>query len=95
MILITAARLIGLKHDGHLDFVWVTFFVVIAAEVGLMLVPITAFRALYVAKARNVRAHRTITTFNWYHKSKSAVVEMTSTMSRNSRGRGMFNGENS
>jgi hypothetical protein len=88
MVLITAARMIGLKHHGHLDYVWVTFFVVIAAEIGLMLVAITAFRALYVAKAKNVRAYRTITTFNWYHKRKSAVVKMISTVSRNSRGRG-------
>ncbi|KAM7193862.1 hypothetical protein V8F33_007548 [Rhypophila sp. PSN 637] len=73
IIAITVARIIGLQWKGKLDSVWETFFTTIAAETGLTLVAITAFRTLYVAKAKNRRAQRTINTFNWY-KIRSAIL---------------------
>lgn len=80
MIIITAARMIGLKHDGQLDYIWEIFFIAIAGEIGLMLVAVTAFRALYVSRAKTV-GHQTITTFNWYHRSKSVVQKLISSFS--------------
>ena len=65
LIAITITRIIGLQWKSKLDSVWEIFFTTLAAEVGLTLAAITAFRALYVSKAKNRRVHRTINTFNW------------------------------
>lgn len=82
IIAITIARIVGLQWKGKLDSVWETFFTTIAAETGLMLVAITAFRALYVVKAKNRRArNRTMNTFNWY-KLRSAILHPWSTTQR-------------
>lgn len=78
MIIISAGRIIGLKHDGKLDYIWETFFIVIAAEIGLVLVAVTAFRALYVSQKKE-RSHETITTFRWYNKGKSALFKILGT----------------
>lgn len=78
MIGITIARIVGLTWEGKLDSVWETYFIVVAAEIGLTLVAVTAFRALYVSKAKNRNVQKTITTLNWYQKGKSAVVHLIS-----------------
>jgi hypothetical protein len=58
--------------------VWETYFIVLAAEVGLSLVAITAFRALYVSKAKNRHLHDTIKSFNWYKKGRSVILRIVS-----------------
>jgi hypothetical protein len=86
MVIITVARIAGLKWKGKLDSVWETYFIVLAAEIGLTLVAITAFRALYVSKAKNRRVHETITSFRWYNKGKSAWKFITKTTGKSPPG---------
>jgi hypothetical protein len=80
MIGITVTRMVGLKHNGTVDVIWATYFVVVAAEVGLTLVAATAFRTLYVSKAKS-HVQQTITTLNWYHKSKLTLLEFIGSIS--------------
>jgi hypothetical protein len=80
MVIITVARIAGLKWRGKLDSVWETYFIVIAAEIGLSLVAISAFRALYVSKNKDRHVNKTITSFGWYNKGRTAlwrVITMT------------------
>jgi len=80
MIIVTATRIIGLKHHDKLDYLWETFWMVLAAEIGLTLVAMTAFRTLYVNKMQS-RSHETIKTFNWYNKGKSTLLKFLSGLS--------------
>ncbi|KAF2635431.1 hypothetical protein P280DRAFT_473831 [Massarina eburnea CBS 473.64] len=84
-ILTTVVRLIGLRHKSQMDYIWTIFFMVVGAEVGLIMVAITAFRALYVSKVK-VRGQQTIATFNWYHKSKSAFLKIIGPISGKPQG---------
>jgi hypothetical protein len=79
MIMVTAARIGGLKHHGKLDYLWETYFIVVAAEIGLTLVAVTAFRALYVARVKT-RSNDTITTFRWYGKGRYAFRKIISSI---------------
>ncbi|KAK4168393.1 hypothetical protein QBC43DRAFT_310179 [Cladorrhinum sp. PSN259] len=75
MIVITVVRITGLRWRGKPDSVWETFFIIMAAEIGLSLVAVTAFRELYVSKTRHRRQADdgdNIRSFGWYGaKSKS------------------------
>ncbi|KAJ4347927.1 uncharacterized protein N0V89_009299 [Didymosphaeria variabile] len=73
MVIITIARIAGLKWRGKLDSIWETYFIVIAAEIGLSLVAVSAFRALYVSKSKDRHVNKTITSFRWYNKGHAAV----------------------
>ncbi|KAF2726487.1 hypothetical protein EJ04DRAFT_453258, partial [Polyplosphaeria fusca] len=73
MVIITVARIAGLQWKGKLDSVWETYFIVIAAEIGLSLVAVSAFRALYVLKNKDRHVHNPITSFGWYNKGRIAV----------------------
>jgi hypothetical protein len=85
MIAITIARIAGLKWKGKLDYIWESYFIVIAAEIGLVLGAVTAFRALYVSKAKDRQVQKPITTLNWYYKGKSAIRNVFSTHTRNGK----------
>ena len=57
MIIFTVTRASGLEWQGKLDVLWEVYFQIVAAEIGLILVSTTAFRALYVSRAaRNQQA---------------------------------------
>ena len=51
VIIFTVTRASGLQWQHKLDFLWEVYFQVVAAEVGLILVSMTAFRALFVSRA--------------------------------------------
>ena len=51
VIIFTVTRVSGLVWQGKIDFVWTLYFQVVPAEVGLILVSMTAFRALFVSRA--------------------------------------------
>lgn len=52
MVIFTVTRASGLEWHGKLDVLWEVYFQIVAAEVGLILVSVSAFRALFVARAR-------------------------------------------
>ena len=51
IIMITVTRASGLVLQGKIDVVWEVYFQIVPAEVGLILVSMTAFRALFVSRA--------------------------------------------
>ena len=51
IIIFTVTRASGLVWQGKIDVVWEVYFQIVAAEVGLILVSTTAFRALFVSRA--------------------------------------------
>lgn len=50
MILVTITRISGIKMDGKVDQVWESYFIILAAEIGIILTAVTAFRALFVSR---------------------------------------------
>lgn len=50
VIAFTVTRASGLEWQGKLDVLWEVYFQMVAAEVGLILVATTAFRALFVSR---------------------------------------------
>ena len=51
VIIFTVTRASGLDWQDKLDVLWEVYFQIVAAEVGLILVSMTAFRALFVSRA--------------------------------------------
>ena len=49
MILVTITRIAGIDFHGQIDFVWESYFLIVAAEVGVILASISTYRALFVA----------------------------------------------
>lgn len=50
VIIFTVTRASGLEWQDKLDVLWEVYFQIVAAEVGLILVAMTAFRALFVSR---------------------------------------------
>lgn len=50
VILVTITRMSGIKTGGKVDQVWESYFLILAAEVGIILTAVTAFRALFVSR---------------------------------------------
>ena len=75
VITITIIRASGLEWQGKLDVLWNVYFQIVAAEVGLILVSMTAFRALFVSRAarkqHSPRLHPSLWT-----KSKYALKKL-------------------
>lgn len=51
LIIFTVIRASGLVWHGKIDVVWEEYFLIVPAEVGLILVSMTAFRAVFVSRA--------------------------------------------
>ncbi|KAL8883856.1 MAG: hypothetical protein Q9192_006980 [Flavoplaca navasiana] len=49
MILVTITRIAGIYFHGQIDIVWESYFLIVAAEVGVILASISTYRALFVA----------------------------------------------
>lgn len=48
--MITITRMSGIKTGGKVDQVWESYFLILAAEVGIILTAVTAFRAFFVSR---------------------------------------------
>lgn len=55
MIVLTIIRIAGIDLHNHFDTIWVTFWQFLAAEIGLILAAMTAFRSLYVSRTKERR----------------------------------------
>ncbi|KAL8855701.1 MAG: hypothetical protein Q9178_007667 [Gyalolechia marmorata] len=54
MILVTITRIAGIKFHGQMDIVWSSYFLIVAAEVGVILACISTYRALFVARRKAI-----------------------------------------
>ena len=55
MVALTITRISGLKFKGNFDTIWETYWLILAAEVGIMLTSIAAFRAFFVSRSNRNR----------------------------------------
>ncbi|KAL9598044.1 MAG: hypothetical protein Q9219_004738 [cf. Caloplaca sp. 3 TL-2023] len=72
VIIFTVTRASGLEWQGKLDVLWEVYFQIVAAEIGLILVSTTAFRALYISRSTRRRPSPLLTSFSWTN-SKSTL----------------------
>lgn len=77
MITITIIRASGLEWQDKLDVLWEVYFQIVAAEVGLILVSMTAFRALFVSRAAR-KQHSPQKDPSLWTKSKFALRKLVS-----------------
>ncbi|MCJ1387790.1 hypothetical protein MMC18_000633 [Xylographa bjoerkii] len=69
LVIVTIVRVSGLRLDGKVDSVWETYWIIIGAEVGLILTASTAFRMLFVHN--NERLQQSPRGgWQWYTRSK-------------------------
>ena len=72
VIAFTITRASGLEWKGNLDMLWEVYFQIVAAEVGLILVSMTAFRQLFVSRtARKQQSPAKPPTF--WPRSRAAI----------------------
>ncbi|MCJ1384837.1 hypothetical protein MMC17_007955 [Xylographa soralifera] len=69
LVIVTIVRVSGLRLDGKIDSVWETYWIIIGAEVGLILAACTAFRMLFVHNNEKLQQSPR-GGWQWYTKSK-------------------------
>ncbi|KAL8753060.1 MAG: hypothetical protein Q9184_005536 [Pyrenodesmia sp. 2 TL-2023] len=52
IILVTITRIAGIKRGGQVDGVWESYFLMVAAEVGIILASVSTYRTLFVSHRR-------------------------------------------
>ncbi|KAL8898723.1 MAG: hypothetical protein Q9207_006553 [Kuettlingeria erythrocarpa] len=52
IILVTITRVAGIKRAGAIDTVWESYFLIVAAEVGIILASVSTYRTLFVSHRR-------------------------------------------
>ena len=73
MVVLTITRISGLTFDGNFDTIWETYWLILAAEVGIVLTSVAAFRAFFVYRSnrnhdRAMQPPRA--SMQWYHQEK-------------------------
>ena len=48
MVVLTITRISGLKFKGNIDTIWETYWLILSAEVGIVLTSVATFRAFFV-----------------------------------------------
>jgi hypothetical protein len=61
-----------------MDHVWEVFFIILPAEIGLLLVAVSAFRALFVSRVKERRNREWLENQSWYCQGKGVVRRLTS-----------------
>ncbi|KAL8919246.1 MAG: hypothetical protein Q9208_006907 [Pyrenodesmia sp. 3 TL-2023] len=56
IILVTITRIAGIEKGGQVDGVWESYFLIVAAEVGIILASVSTYRTLFVSHRRGDRA---------------------------------------
>ena len=55
MVALTITRVSGLKFKGNFDTIWETYWLILSAEVGIVLTSVAAFRAFFVSRTNRNR----------------------------------------
>ena len=55
MVVLTITRVSGLKFKGNLDMIWETYWLILSAEVGILLTSVATFRAFFVSRGNRNR----------------------------------------
>ncbi|KAL8755337.1 MAG: hypothetical protein Q9199_003716 [Rusavskia elegans] len=54
MILVTITRIAGIRLDSQIDSVWESYFLIVAAEIGVVLASVSTYRALFVSHRKRI-----------------------------------------
>ena len=78
MVVLTITRVSGLRFKGNLDAVWETYWLILSAEVGIVLTSVSAFRAFFVSRSNRNR-DRGIqplgTQMQWCHQENRSLKQ--------------------
>ena len=91
MIILTIIRTSRTKADNHIDIVWESYFIIVAAEVGIILTAVSAFRALYLSRQkRDVyrNQHTPQSDTPWYSPSRYLIKRIFTLSFFRSKSRG-------
>ena len=72
IILCTIVRISGLLLDGKLDFQWETYWLIIQANVGIIMTAITAFRTFFLYRSNERAQLSGGRGLRWYTRSRQA-----------------------
>lgn len=86
IIIVSIVRASGIVYKEMLDAIWEVYWIVIAAEVGLILTSTTAFRTLFVARVRDRQEQQDETSWTWYKESKQSFKRLLSRLFSKSTG---------
>lgn len=76
VIIFTVTRASGLEWRDRLDVLWEIYFQIMAAEVGLILVSMTAFRTLFVSRSSGQRGISPKKSPDFWKKSQSTLKRL-------------------
>jgi hypothetical protein len=78
MIVITIIRVSGILLDDKIDTVWETYWLILSAEVGIIMTAMVAFRALFVSRRKDQVVQSAGGRMNWYYRSKRLLKQKLS-----------------
>lgn len=78
MIIVTIIRVSGIKRDSRIDYMWESYWLIMSAEVGIILAAATAFRAFFVARNNKEVRQPGGQKFFWYYDSKQVLKQLFS-----------------
>ena len=70
MIMITIIRVSGIKAHDQIDQTWESYWLILSAEIGIILTSITAFRAFFVSRNRDRAIQSPGKRMQWYYENK-------------------------
>ena len=85
MIIITVIRASGIQWHNKLDFIWEVYWQTMAAEIGLILTAVSAFRTLFVARVKERRKRSTEGKTSLWTRSKGLFMRLLSPLTWHSK----------
>ena len=77
LVVLTITRVSGLQFKGNFDPIWETYWLILSAEVGIVLTSVAAFRAFFVSRSNRSR-DRGIQPQQWCHRENRYPKQKTS-----------------
>lgn len=78
MIVLTITRVSGLKFQGNFDAIWETYWLILSAEVGIVLTSVAAFRAFFVFRSNRSQDRGTQplgARMQWCHQEQRSLKQ--------------------
>lgn len=82
MVVLTITRVCGIKIGGTIDTTWETYWLILSAEIGIVLTSTAAFRAFFVSRVKRKRdkgIQPAPNTTQWYHQRKRILKRILTT----------------
>ncbi|KAF7876780.1 hypothetical protein EAF04_001863 [Stromatinia cepivora] len=76
LTIVAIIRVYGLQFHGKVDQIWEIYWLIIGAEVGVILTSATAFRTFFVARSNNKLVQSPHGGLRWYYKSRQTLKRL-------------------